>query len=150
MDRSVGGMSDKFYDEVMTRFGFADAFTDRQSAKVLVNLLFEGPGALVETAARLVETGSVFDVERNALSAVGNLVSAAVRRDLLFKELESTGWNLSHTAERLRLGNTSHVLRAIRELGLVDEYEQAKREGRGQRGGRRPRVEVSDPEDPSQ
>lgn len=69
----------------------------------------------------------------------------AAMRTLLLRELELTQWNLSHCAERLRLTDASAVRREVRRLGLVAQYEQARRVGLVSRNGHRGRVDLPDP-----
>lgn len=59
-------------------------------------------------------------------------------RALLLKTLREHDWNLSAAAVALRVNGSGNLLRAIRQLGLVDEYEAAKAEGLV-RPGPRPR-----------
>jgi transcriptional regulator with GAF, ATPase, and Fis domain len=69
---------------------------------------------------------------RSRLVEIGD---EAMRKALL-AELRRTDWNLSSTAEALGMTTGGNVLRAIRRLGLVDEYEAAKADGKIRPGGR--------------
>ena len=51
------------------------------------------------------------------------------QRAALLEELERQGWNLSRTAAALGLTGPSNVTRALKTLGLEDEYEAAKARG---------------------
>jgi ribosomal protein L28 len=70
------------------------------------------------------------------------LVGKKAMRARLLAELRLTQWNMAHTAERLRLGSSAHVLRYIDELGLHEEHANAKARGLLSVGGRRKRVEI--------
>jgi hypothetical protein len=74
----------------------------------------------------------------NELTKAGR---AAMRARLL-AELELTQWHLSHTAERLCLHDASAVVREIKRLGLVREWEHAKVAGLVTMNGRRGRVAI--------
>lgn len=52
----------------------------------------------------------------------------AMRRALL-EALVTADWNLTHTAQALEMTSASHVLRSIRQLGLLEQYksERARR-----------------------
>lgn len=66
------------------------------------------------------------------------LEADAAARALLLATLERCDWQLSEVAAALDLSNVSGVLRAIRHLGLVEEYEAARAAGKI-RPGRRPK-----------
>ncbi len=59
------------------------------------------------------------------------LVEAAMaaQRKKLLAALRASGWNLTETAEGLRLHAPSAVIRYIGSLGLTEEYEAAKARG---------------------
>lgn len=59
-------------------------------------------------------------------------------REVLLKTLRESGWNLTATAEALRMSAASSVIRAIHNLGLDEEYERAREKGHV-RPGARPR-----------
>lgn len=99
--------------------------------------LAAAPAAILEVAADLVEGETLPWRGGNALSAVGNLVSVAVRRALLRDALDRNEWNLTAVGVELGLGGTGNVLRAIKDLGLDDELDAARRGGSVKRG--RPR-----------
>lgn len=104
--------------------------------KTLLPLTLFGMAAVLETAADLAGTADVSDFETNTLSWLGNRVSYHLRRAVLLKSLEEHAWNLAKTGEALHMGSTPHVLRAIRDLGLLEAYEKAKEAGIPRRGGR--------------
>ena len=62
------------------------------------------------------------------------LAGEAAQRGVLLAELKAQGWNLSHVAEALEMGNASTVLRSIKQLGLLEEYEAAKVAGKVKAG----------------
>jgi hypothetical protein len=107
----------------------------------LDSLLLSIGDALADAAGDLVEVGDLSAASTNTLSLIGELLSRRVRQWILLSELQRTEWNLAHTAERLRLGyGTANVMRAIKDLDLLPDYEAARAAGMIKRGGRRPRV----------
>lgn len=95
------------------------------------------PPAILEVAADLVEGEALPSMGGNTLSAVGNLVSVAVRRALLREALVRNLWNLTAVGLEFGLGGSGNVLRAIKDLGLEAELDEARRGGSVKRG--RPR-----------
>ena len=65
------------------------------------------------------------------------LAAEAAQRGMLLQALKDGGWNLTVCAEALDLSSPSDVLRAIKGLGLTDEYEAAKERGDVSPGSRR-------------
>lgn len=61
----------------------------------------------------------------------------SAQRGLLLGTLESKEWNLTATAEALEMAGPSDVLRAIKNLGLTEEYDAAKLAGKVSPGNRR-------------
>lgn len=59
------------------------------------------------------------------------------QRKLLLRALKEQHWNLRATADALGMSGTPHVLRAIQDVGLADEYEAAKERGDVSPGSRR-------------
>lgn len=57
------------------------------------------------------------------------LAGEAAQRGVLLMELKAQAWSLSATADALDLSGASDVLRAIKHLGLTDEYEAARARG---------------------
>lgn len=51
------------------------------------------------------------------------------QRKALLRELKAQRWNLTATARELGLTGPSNVIRALKTLGLADEYEAAKARG---------------------
>ena len=47
-------------------------------------------------------------------------------RKLLLKTLKDLDWNLTHVAEELEMTNSSNVLRMIRQLDLIEEYDEVR------------------------
>lgn len=97
-----------------------------------------GADALLEAGADLAECEDLRALGVNTLSAIGNLFSVSMRRTLLLRSLRFHGWNMPKVAEDFRLGGTTHVLRAIKDLGLEKELAQARAAGLVRRGGARP------------
>lgn len=86
---------------------------------------------IIDAVAELYEIGDLSGRSGSALSIIGDAVSAAARRRVLQLDLIRTDYNLTHTAARLRMGyGTGNVLRAIKELGLEDDYRQHAKRGR--------------------
>ena len=76
------------------------------------------------------------------LQEAGDAASRKVRRRILLRELERTGWNLAHVSDRLWMGGPSKVLQAIRALGLEADYAAAKASGRAKGKARKTRARV--------
>lgn len=98
-----------------------------------------GPDALADVCSQLGELPELSRCSQSTLTAIGAMVSVALRRRVLLNELENTGWSLAHTGERLRIGYPANVVHEIERLGLVAEYEAAKASGKVKHGGRRKR-----------
>ncbi len=95
-----------------------------------------------EAVADIVARGGPHAMGTNLLTAVGGAVGTAAKRLLLRQQLQASAWHMAHASEALKLGSdATPVLRAIRELGMVPEYEKAKRDGKIVRGGKRVRPE---------
>lgn len=101
------------------------------------NLLLFGTDALIDAAADLGECDDLSKRASNTLTAIGNAVSKAVRRSVLLGALQFYDWDMRQVSDSFRLGGTSHVLRAIKELGLEAEINRARESGLVKRG--RPR-----------
>lgn len=88
--------------------------------------------AVMDSASVLVEEerGSTVGI----LSIAGRVAGNAARRALLLWALEENRWNMTATSIALRVGSASNVLRAIKELGLGQELEAARRQGLVVRG----------------
>ncbi|MDB4931203.1 MAG: hypothetical protein JWM10_3687 [Myxococcaceae bacterium] len=99
-----------------------------------------GPDALLDAGADLVECENLRSHGTNYLSAIGGLVSAAVRRAVLRWMLARHHWDMPSVGRELRLGGTSNVLRAIKDLGLEKDLQHARSAGWIKRGGRRPKA----------
>jgi hypothetical protein len=119
--------------------------TVTDGAHWLPNILLDGPNALLHAAVDLLSHYDLTTLNVSTLNYIGARVSAELRRVILLRELEATGWNLTHTADRLRMSGSANVLRAIKELGLTYAYEDAKRKGIIKTGGRRKRVVKAKP-----
>jgi hypothetical protein len=96
-------------------------------ASLCVELLIYGSTGLLEAASRLCELETFGS--QNVLSLLGKLISDATKRAALLDHLIRNNWSLKKTAIALRLGSTSGVLRAISDLGLIKELEEARRAG---------------------
>ena len=79
------------------------------------------------TAPKKKATAKVVEPRQKSLLAVAG---DEAQRKLLLKTLKNNGWNLTHTAEALKLAGASHVIRSLKTLGLADEYAAAKADGR--------------------
>lgn len=64
--------------------------------------------------------------KKSVLSRHGDEAKHAAERALLLKTLRHNAWNLTHTARELEMPGPSQVLRAIKDLGLSDEYDAAR------------------------
>lgn len=95
------------------------------------------PDAILQAAAELVDCEDLRSLGTNPLSAMGGLVSAAVRRSVLRWMLIHHQWDMPVVGQVLGLGGTSNVLRAIKDLGLEKELQLARSQGWIKRGGRR-------------
>ncbi|HVY65899.1 MAG TPA: hypothetical protein VHH11_13840 [Gammaproteobacteria bacterium] len=94
------------------------------------------PGAVLDAMAALADVSNTRELHGSTLAAVSDLVCQRLRRAILHRELRASGWNLSRCGERLRLGGSANVLRAIRDLELTSEYKAAKEAGLIRVGGR--------------
>lgn len=73
---------------------------------------------------------------KSLLTLAAEAAALDARRELLMKTLDACGWNLSKTAEELKMPGASQVIRAIRDAGLEPEYEAAKARGDVRPGAR--------------
>lgn len=64
--------------------------------------------------------------KKSLLSRAGDEAKRAAERTLLLKTLKAHDWNLTHTAAALEMGDASAVLRAIKQLDLVEDYEKQR------------------------
>lgn len=90
--------------------------------------------ALLESTAVLVECEDLRKFGSNTLSSVGNIVADTIRRTLLLWVLTANDWNMTSVGHVLRLGTASHVLRAIKDLGLTRQLDEAREKGLVKRG----------------
>lgn len=67
--------------------------------------------------------------EPTTLAEIGRLAAKEAQRKALLAVLKRLDWNLTATAEALGLSNPSNVIRAVRALGLEEEYDEAKTSG---------------------
>jgi len=58
----------------------------------------------------------------------------AAQRGMLLGALKECGWNLTRVAESLEMAGPGDVNRAIKVLGLTEEYEAAKERGDAKAG----------------
>lgn len=63
-------------------------------------------------------------------------IGEEAQRKALLAELRRQSWNLSATAEALELGGAGNVIRAIKALDLVEQYEAARNRGDVKPGSR--------------
>lgn len=130
-------------DQVVRTWKDMEAATDHDDGRTMEitdgarwmskSLLF-GANALLLATAELVESKDLRAYGGNTLTAIGNLFSTAFRRELLLAALEFYSWNMPRVSDDLRLGGTSHVLRAIKDLGLEKELAHARAAGLVRRG----------------
>lgn len=98
-------------------------------------LLALGARAVIDATSALITSGDISLYGSNVVTALGNLVSMALRRSVLLHALDQNNWNLAHTAKALRIAHGAPtVIRLIKDLGLQTHYDQAKAAGRTQRG----------------
>jgi hypothetical protein len=95
----------------------------RETARLLFH---GGPGAFFDALADVLESGAPAG---NLLTAAGNALAHAFKREALRRALVASAWNLTRTAELLRMAGPSSVLRAVADLGLRDELDRARRAG---------------------
>lgn len=65
------------------------------------------------------------EAPRRTLAEIGR----EAQREALLAALKSNGWNLTATARDLGLSGPSNVIRALKTLGLGEQYEAAKARG---------------------
>jgi len=70
------------------------------------------------------------EYEASIFAEVGRKAAHRAQRELLLRTLIANDWNLTHAGVALRMGGSMHVLRAIRKVGLIDEYETARSQGK--------------------
>lgn len=98
-----------------------------------------GAPVFLDVAAELLEREQDLSTHAGStLQFIGDLFSKNIRRRILRRTLEETGWNLSYAAEILRFRAGSKVLEVIRELGLEAEYLAKKQAGTSVRRGEKP------------
>jgi hypothetical protein len=103
---------------------------ESDTAAMIEAAVRSGPAALQKGVAAFAEQAAAGH-ETNTVTAMGSLVSAALRRELLLAALELNEWNLARTADFIGAGSSAApVLRMIRDLGLTEEYEKARAGGR--------------------
>ncbi len=73
---------------------------------------------------------------RSEYVRIGQEASQAAQRAYLLVKLRAHDWNLTATARSTGLANASNVTREIRKLGLIAEYQAAKKAGKISRGPR--------------
>lgn len=62
------------------------------------------------------------------------LVAEEAARAFLLATLRKHGWNLTHAAESLDMSGAAAVIKAIKSLGLSEEYADAKQRGEARPG----------------
>ena len=98
-----------------------------------------GADAVLEVEEEFRKIRDVDALRHNVLSEVSDRIALALRRRMLLATLRATKWNLSHTAERLRLGDVSGVVREIKRVGLSAEHAAARKRA-AHRTGHKARV----------
>ena len=86
----------------------------------------EGPAAYLEALSEWVAAGSVVPQGGNALVAIGDHFSRAIRRRILWQAIMRNGLSLTRAAEYLGLSSASVAARTVRELGLSERLERAR------------------------
>lgn len=71
-----------------------------------------------------------------SLAKIGREAAHKAQREALLAALEAHDWHLSAVAKATGLHNASNVIRSIRTLGLTEEYEAAKADGKIPKGPR--------------
>jgi transcriptional regulator with GAF, ATPase, and Fis domain len=64
--------------------------------------------------------------ESPSFAEIGRKAARDAQRAALLGALIEQGWNLSAVGQSLGLGHPSNVLRAIKDVGLLKEYNNAK------------------------
>lgn len=66
---------------------------------------------------------------RSVLTETGDRAARDAKRTLLLATLQTNEWNLTAAARALRMTGAPDVIRAIKDLGLENEYEAARKRG---------------------
>jgi hypothetical protein len=90
----------------------------------------------VLSSAEMTDDTNTATKPSRAVSRLTEIGNEAMRAALL-NELIRTGWNLTETAATLRLDGPGNVARVARHLGLGDDLQRARDEGRVRRGRRK-------------
>lgn len=99
----------------------------REARWFLKKLALDGVGAYQQALWAIIDRGeAAIPQKANKLSALGDIVSNAIKRTVLLDTLWRCSWNLTHTASALGLGSSGNVVRAIRELDLESALESAR------------------------
>lgn len=64
--------------------------------------------------------------DRPTFAEIGRAAAHEAQRRALLKELKRQDWNLTATARELGISSASNVIRAIKLLGLDEEYKEAR------------------------
>lgn len=70
------------------------------------------------------------------LAGIGHAASYRARRKALLEELQAQRWNLTATAKVFGMNSAGNVIRSIKALDLVAEYEAARAAGLIRAGAR--------------
>ena len=82
--------------------------------------------ALKDFGQKLIAArGAKNPIERRRKSRLVCVGEEAMRTELL-RTLQANGWNLSATATQLDMAGSGNVARAIRKLGLDENYRAAR------------------------
>jgi hypothetical protein len=139
VDRQAFFVKDTAVRDAFVREGSRDPEVDGR--RWVGTFLAAGARALLETAAVLDTTPDLpARAKGNTLSFMVDELSTALRKHVLESTLRATNWNLTHTAERLRLGDASAVIREIKRADLSEEYRAAKKSGAVAPGGHKIRA----------
>lgn len=63
---------------------------------------------------------------KSKLTLAAERAALEAKRALLLETLKEQGWNLTTVARALEMAGASDVLRAIKAVGLAEEYERHK------------------------
>jgi len=110
---------------------------DLEAASFVTPLLPLGVRAVLDATADVTVMRDLSLLQKNTLSALGDLIARNFKRRYLLDVLERCDWNFATAASRLRLNGSSAVRRELFALGLHEEHRAAVAAGRV-RSGKRP------------
>jgi hypothetical protein len=105
-----------------------------------------GRSAALHAIADVIDAGGPSAMGAKPITAVTNAVARAVRREMVLRQLGMMGWNLARAAVATGVGTTSgEMIREIRKLGLVGEWNAARDRGAVKPGRPAPRKQRRNP-----